>query len=218
MAYRYIDIHTHNLKAPSNEVLTIVNVHEYFSRVPQGRLKTAGFHPWYLDSFYSEKENLETLVQQPETIAVGECGLDKVCSTPWKLQLEAFTFQVLLANSSNKPLLLHCVRGYDEIIQILESQNNRVPVIFHGFNKSSRLAARLVEKRFYLSFGLRVNKSGRFMADALTNVPRESVFFETDDSNATIATIYECAAKILNIPVDVLILQIQANFKKVFNI
>jgi TatD DNase family protein len=130
------------------------------------------------------------------------------------LQQQLFTAQIQLANQLQKPLIIHCVRAYEEVQHLLQQQHNAVPVIFHGFNKNAVLAQQLISKGYYLSFGKAVLQDA--MQEVLRAVPRDKIFFETDDSDYSIETIYTAAATALQIDINSLSLQIQKNAAAVF--
>ena len=83
---------------------------------------------------------LKIFSKTDSVLAIGECGLDKACDTNFKLQQQVFTTQVNWANEIKKPLIIHCVRAYGEVLSLLQKNNNKVPVIFHGFNKNGAVA------------------------------------------------------------------------------
>lgn len=96
MKAKYIDIHSHRVLA-GPDVLTLRSYYRQFAQLPSGVPCTAGLHPWYLQDWLHHFSTLEQVVAQPHVLAIGECGLDKLCATDWQLQLLAFTEQVKLA-------------------------------------------------------------------------------------------------------------------------
>lgn len=211
----YIDIHTHRIK-PHRGVLSVVNVYEDFTVANDLHACSVGLHPWYLHDFEPRWEQLQQIATKSNVLAIGECGLDKVTVTPWQAQLVAFRRQVALAQKVEKPLVIHCVRAFSEVLSIIAEQNITVPVIFHGFNKSEQLASRLLSLGYYLSFGAGLLKGARLSAFFKT-VPLHQVFLETDDAPQDIALVYSTAALIRETSEEHLILQLQQNFKTVFN-
>jgi TatD DNase family protein len=178
---------------------------------------SAGLHPWHIQNGYlHEFEKLERLGHSKNMLAVGECGLDKVCNTDFKLQVAAFERQVSLANEIKKPLIIHCVRAYDEVLELLEIIKNKMPVVFHGFNKSKELALRLTGKGYYLSFGASIQKSS--VNQYLAGLPLSHICFETDDADASIESIYSIASESLKISTDELISQVQKNVENILSI
>lgn len=205
----YINIHTHDEGAPG----TIVNVLRDFDEIPREGFYSAGLHPWYLKENAAEEfAKLKLTCLKENVLAVGECGLDKICETDMALQQTWFAEQVKLAAQINKPLIIHCVRAYEEVMRALKSV--RVPVIFHGFNKNENVAAKLLQHGYYLSFGKHLWSENT--AKVFRDCPKEKFFLETDDAGHTIEEVYERAASIKNISLEELKTQVSDNVQKVF--
>jgi TatD DNase family protein len=206
----YIDIHTH--KKAIAEHISICSLHSDFTRARSGILCSIGLHPWYISAqaLGSEFEQLQQFSALYNVMAIGECGLDKVCETDWDMQVRAFKMQIELANNVNKPLIIHCVRAYEEVLKILKDAKVSVPVIFHGFNKKWQLAEQILKQEYYLSFGITQ------IEEVLINIPADKYFLETDSSGSDIKDIYQSVATIRKTSLDTLILQLQKNFETVF--
>ncbi len=157
---------------------------------------------------------LEQYSINKNVLAIGECGLDKICNINFVLQQKAFAAQIGLANTINKPLIIHCVKAYEEVEQLLQQNNNKVPVIFHGFNKNKILAQQLISKGFYLSFGKALLLPA--MQELIKTLPMGKIFFETDDAAINIEEVYVLAAQALQIDINSLSLQIKKNAAIVF--
>lgn len=213
---RYHDIHTHNIPAHTG-TLGIVNLYEWFSLASSYQACSIGLHPWHLQDHEADMRELERYATLPNVLAIGECGLDKACSTDMQLQVAVFEQQATLAQRIGKPLIIHCVRAHEEVVAILKRQHITVPVIFHGFNKSEQLAARLLKDGYYLSFGSAILRENAPALGVLQDVPTTKFFLETDNSGLPIADIYARAAEIRKTTQDAIILQTKANFKAVFN-
>lgn len=99
-----------------------------------------------------------------------------------------------LAADRSLPVIIHCVRAYNDLIPILRHYPHVTPVI-HGFTGSPELAERLLQAGGYLSFGHRTAASPK-TRQALAAVPVDRVFFETDESPLPIAATYATAAAI----------------------
>lgn len=175
-----------------------------------------GIHPWYADPLHWEEQllSLQEHSRHPRVLAIGECGLDKVCSTDFSLQEQVFQAQVEWANTIGKPLVIHCVRAWEEVLALLQNAGNRVPVLFHGFNKNALLARRITGKGYYISLGKALQRPG--IQEAARSIPPERLFLETDDAAISIAEIYTMAARTLSIDHNSLVLQIQKNAEAVF--
>lgn len=211
----YIDIHTH--RHPDDpEVFALVN-RVAGKDLPCSGPQSLGIHPWYLSAENAEelKEMMLNQASDPCVSAIGECGLDKICRTDMNLQTAVFRFQVDLANELEKPLMIHCVKAFQEIFQVLKAAGNRVPVIFHGFNKNRLLAHDLIEKGHYLSFGqgLLHERTRQVFAGC----PPHRVFLETDDAYLSVKDIYAVAARTLHLSAGELQTRIHRNYQQLFH-
>lgn len=209
-----LNIHTHHTPLPNQ--WAIMNVLRDFDTVPGTGLFSAGLHPWYLnkESSHQELQQLNLALQKNNVLAVGECGLDTVCETDYELQQYYFRQQVLLANQHRKPLILHCVKAFDDVLRILKEERAAVPAIFHGYHKSKELAQQLVKAGHYLSFGKHILQP--VTADVFLSIPLNHVFLETDAAETEINEVYAKAAAIKHIAVTALEEQITANAEKLF--
>ena len=195
------------------------------SSAPSAPLRSVGLHPWHLDQvdLNLAKAWLLEQLQWPGVVALGEAGLDKVTDTPWEIQIAAFQVCIELAQQSGKPLLIHCVRAYGEVLQCLQQAQDSAqkngplgPVVFHGFDKHPNTAKAIWSAGYYLSFGEALFKHNSHAAEALRQTPEERFFLETDASAVPIEAIYERAAAIRGLPVAVLGAVIKRNYERVF--
>ncbi len=208
----FINIHTHQAAVG----FAIQNLHQDFDRVELAGRYSIGLHPWYVHAatWQQEMGHLRLSSQKGNVLAIGECGLDRACSTDYSLQQEVFGAQVQWANQINKPIIVHCVRAHEDVLQLLKQAQNKVPVIFHGFNKSLALARKIVQQGHWLSFG-KVLEHERMQA-VFAALPINNIFLETDDAVITIEETYQLAASILQIGTNELSLQLQTNAATVF--
>ncbi len=216
---RYYNIHTHLRDDEGGQSLSIESVYDNFEQVvASGNYCSIGLHPWHLENAVQDFEVVNRLAAAGNVLAIGECGLDKVCVTPWQLQVDAFIWQVRLANSIGKPLIIHCVKAYNELLEVLKHQPPTVPVIIHGYNRNAAIAARLLVSGYYLSFGKALLNAGDGLSDAFRDMDAMRFFFETDDAGISIKDIYKKAAEMRKTNEEAIILQVSKNFKNVFGI
>ncbi len=148
------DIHNHKI-TEVNQSSTIVNRLSDFDSIPDTGYYSVGLHPWYLNEQTADKE-FEIAIGaalKKNVLAIGECGLDKVCKTDWKLQKKWFEAHISLAIQWGKPMIVHCVKAFWEVRIELKKNWMEEPVIFHGFNRGTVLANELISAGYYLSFG-----------------------------------------------------------------
>lgn len=210
----YIDIHTHFYKA-AKQVISIENIYNHFETVPQNHAISFGLHPWYLRDAEEQIQQLKNISTYNNVVAIGECGLDKLTDTDWEKQVKYFELQIQLAEELQKPLIIHCVKAFNEVLQILKGIT--VPVVFHGINNKATIIEPVIKSGSFLSFGKSLLNPSNIIQEALNIIPAKQLFLETDDSNASIKEIYKSAAKIRNITENEIALQIQNNYDFVFN-
>jgi TatD DNase family protein len=176
-----------------------------------------GVHPWYIDerTHKSELEKLKIASVKKNVLAIGECGLDRVCEVSFRLQENVFREQIMWANQIAKPLIIHCVRAHKECLNILKETGNIMPAIFHGFCNKWETAATILENGHFLSFGHSLNNPAMELVFAATPIDR--IFLETDDRSLSVMDIYQKAASIKNISPDQLNSQIRKNIHFTFN-
>ncbi|SEJ10007.1 TatD DNase family protein [Dyadobacter koreensis] len=212
----YYNIHTHP-HSVSEDVLFIENLYKNFDHEIMGRKVSMGLHPWYLNADYLDEQiiNLAENAEKSEVLAIGECGLDKLSSTDWDLQLKAFQLQIKLARNLNKPLIIHCVRAFSEVLAQLKTVN--VPVIFHGINNKLSLIQPVIDAGYYLSFGKSLLGGNAAILNTFKITPLEQIFLETDDADIDIREIYKSAAVVKEISEKEIVLQLEKNFLNVFH-
>ena len=214
-----IDIHCH--QRASNAGIQLLNLDARaevnFDEV-QGYC-TMGIHPWDLDylNLAEALQKLEYTCRYPWLLALGECGLDKTIATPLPLQIEVFSAQIALAKRHHKPLIVHCVRAYNELLSVKKHLAGKQIWILHGFNAHPTMAEQCLKAGCHLSFGHALLRDTGKARTSLLQTPIERLFLETDAcSDITIGEIYVAAAKILDLDLHCLQRQIVANFHRVF--
>lgn len=211
----FLDVHTH---CPANDpgVLAIENRHGGFGATVASPYVSAGLHPWYIrsEALSADFTQLRRYAAQPEVLAIGECGLDKLTATDWGTQCRAFEWQIGLAEELQKPLVIHCVKAFQECLALLK--HTGVSVVFHGINNRLSVLRPVIDAGHYLSFGKALLHPNPAITEAFRAVPMEQLFLETDDTGADIREIYKTAAQLRNIPEKEIVLQLELNFSKVF--
>jgi TatD DNase family protein len=128
-------------------------------------------------------------------LAIGEAGLDKLVQTSFELQEEFFVQQAQLASALNKPMIIHCVKAYGEILNIRNQLKVKNIWIFHGYGSSLQMARQLIDQGCMLSFGSVLFKDEAKATQAFEKLKPEQYFLETDDTDYSIEDIYLQAAE-----------------------
>lgn len=191
----YIDAHTHNLV--NGNSFSVVNLsldnasevlqssdHLYFS---------IGIHPWDVASVdIAVLQDMELLLADSRIMAIGECGFDRNAKATIREQVYYFERQVQLSEKFNKPLIIHCVAAFNELIVLRKRLKPTQNWIIHGFRSKPEMAKQLLDNGFFLSYGQHFNP----FSVALTPIDRLCI--ETDESEMDIVELYKTIASIKN--------------------
>lgn len=212
---QFFNLHTHKF-TNQPDVLELVNQYpqDFVDTIP---FYSIGIHPWYIveERIEADLKLIESKLQQKKCLAIGECGLDKRIEIPLDLQQSVFEKQLALAEKYQKPVVIHCVAAFQEVIEIKKKLNISVPMIIHGFSKNEQIAQQLITNGFYLSFGKYLLRNPE-LETVFQSIPNDKFFLETDTIEETIDEVYALAAKYKNIDIEELQEIINSNFKKVF--
>ena len=149
--------------------------------------------------------------------AIGECGLDRACDSDFELQREVFIKQIELSEQYHKPLIIHAVRSYPDIIAIRKETKSNQPWIIHGFNGNEHSAEQLLRHDgIYLSLGDVLFKNEKRAERLLDIIPSYRLFLETDVAERSIVEVYEKASLLSGVATDILRKDIFDNFVKIF--
>lgn len=213
---KFINLHTHKFSNLS-DVIEVVNQYpwEFDASVPNYSI---GIHPWYIEEsrLESDLEIIKEKLQLSECLALGECGLDKRIEIPLDLQISVFKKQLELVKETQKPIVLHCVAAYDEVIAIKKEMKIENPMIIHGFSKNEQVAQTLLKNGFYLSFGKYLLRNPD-LEKVFTFAPENQILLETDTIEESIYQVYEKAAAIKGISVEEMKAIVFTNFSKIFS-
>ncbi|MFH6996314.1 TatD family hydrolase [Flavobacterium sp. FlaQc-57] len=211
----FFNFHTHQFTNQSN-VLELVNQYpqEFDSSIP---FYSIGIHPWYIkeDTIDADLKIIEEKLQSKNCLAIGECGLDKRIEVALELQIAVFEKQLILAEKYNKPVVIHCVAAFQEVIEIKKRMKISVPMIIHGFSKNSQIASQLIKEDFYLSFGKYLLRNPD-LKTVFQSIPNDHFLLETDTIEENINQVYNLAAEYKNITVKELQEVISSNYKYIF--
>lgn len=199
-----LDIHTHN---PSpNEHIKILNGHTAKTK----NFCSVGIHPWEIDDDWKSRFSIiAEAANRANVVAIGECGFDLIKSRATiDVQQEVFKQHIELSESTNKPIIIHLVKGQEQLLQLSKNSKHKQAWIIHGFRGKPEQAKQLINAGMYISFGEKFNPG------ALKATPLNRLFIESDDSNRPIAEIYKSIADVLGLSLEQLALQVLENAKQ----
>ena len=188
---KLVDIHTHN---PRQGVLSPT---------------MAGIHPW----------DAERNLPMPDFSAcdiVGETGLDYAKEVSREAQQELFLRHLTAAEKLTKPVVLHVVKSFEDVMIALKKHRLQ-GVVFHGFIGNREQAQRAISEGYYLSFGDRSLRSPR-TREVIATINPENLFCETDDrDDISIEEIYAEVAKLRGTTLEELASEIEKNYIRLFD-
>lgn len=214
---QFLDLHTHQEGKEDGvrRILSLSLTRGMQFALPEDQELSLGLHPWFATIEHLEDDYLRLAgaVKATRVKLIGECGLDRLKGESLENQVIILRKQLKLANELHKPVILHCVRCFDELMALQKEMKVSVPLIIHGFNKDEELGRKLLEKGFYLSFGKAILHTNSGPADLLKHI--DMFFLETDAADCSIQEIYQAAANLKNTTVEEMKALIFANWKKI---
>jgi TatD DNase family protein len=216
----YIDIHRHTANKGNADLMLRNLFPSEVNEINSTEYCSLGLHPWHVkkDTLISDLDLIKNRASESTVLAIGEAGIDKAIKTDFALQLEAFYKQIQIANEVKKPMIIHCVRAYDQLQAARKIHQAAKPWIIHWYNASKETGLDLITKGCYLSFGHMLFKESSKAFKVFKDIPLENIFFETDDSEASIKEVYHKAAELKHMQIKDLQQQIKANFLTCFGI
>jgi TatD DNase family protein len=141
-----------------------------------------GIHPMYVaHAAPGDLDALREYLALPETVAVGEIGLDFFVGNHDRERQELyFSSQLKLAREFDLPVLLHIRRAQDIVLKHLRQIRVRGGIA-HAFNGSRQQADEFIKRGFKLGFGgamtyLRATR----LRELAATLPLDSIVLETD--------------------------------------
>jgi len=214
---QYIDIHTHKENDDSN----VFSIRSYSiidnNNIPYDKPFSVGVHPWDSEKFnFCHFDTLKRISNKENLCAIGEAGLDKLRGTEYHIQEKIFRYHCELAEKTNKPLIIHCVKYHDKLLALHTELQPKMPWIIHSFNRNAKTAKEFIKKGIYLSFGESLYKTISNPHKYFSELDKEFIFVETDENDYSIQDIYQQAASLRGIELEEMSEIIKTNFTKCF--
>lgn len=170
------DIHTHHHAALPGEAIEQLTPDAFY---PQpGCYYSVGLHPWDIsDSWRTQMAGLLVKALHTHVLMIGECGLDKRNGTaPLELQMEVLREHVRLSELIRKPLIVHCVKAFDELLAIRKEMKATLPWIIHGFRGGVEQWQQLTRAGLHVSIGQ------HYDAALIRHLPPRQLLIESDEA------------------------------------
>lgn len=199
----FVDIHTH---IDNQSVIRIVD--DFSEKI----LRTWGVHPWDVTKVHNEVPRLFEARNDSGFWCIGEVGLDKIHKETFDKQVEVFEEMIRLSESYRKPMIVHCVRAYSEIIEIRKKTKATMPWVIHGFSSSVETMRQLLRYDMYISLGEVLYRNENQAVKILKDIPLDRLFLETDVSGRDIKAVYAKAAGLIGCDLEFLCSKIFENY------
>lgn len=172
---------------PAIDLPSVDTVLATCSRYPGYAYPMIGLHPEEVKADWSDVlDKMRQRLDQPEHpfIAIGEVGLDYYWSREFEHeQLEAFERQVQWSIEYRLPLMIHCRKGQNEMVNMMRRYKNELPGgVFHCFTGNEKEAAELLQfDNFVLGIGGVLTFKKSHLPETLPDaVPLGRIVLETD--------------------------------------
>jgi TatD DNase family protein len=143
-----------------------------------------GIHPWWAGTETPGwEERLKDLLAKNYGAFIGESGLDgyratRVRGPGFTSQISILRPQLRLAKTLDRPIVLHCVRAWDELRECLQEESVRHFAI-HRFKGSPEMASEIMQLGGYISVHLDTLYN-RSSSNSIKWMPRSRILVETD--------------------------------------
>ncbi|WP_299232855.1 TatD family hydrolase [uncultured Halomonas sp.] len=149
-----------------------------------------GLHPYFMESH--RDADLDALAQalddNPQVVAIGECGIDARFPETLEAQWKLFDAQLRLAKSRKLPVVIHCVQANDKVAKRLRQLALPVGGLIHAFAGSPEQASRFLELGFVVGLGGAVTfERARRLRRAVGSLPDDGYVLETDSPDMPLA-------------------------------
>lgn len=207
----FIDFHTHNLTGEAYPLAIASYSLPKIGRCPKGQYYSVGLHPWdtaRLDAYRVVDQALPHYLENEHCLALGEIGLDRLRGASLAVQEELLSVQLKIGENLHKPVIVHCVRAWSELLSVFRKQRFTYNKAIHGYRGSLPVLDRLVEEGWYISAGFYTPP------ELITHIPLNQLLLESDDTNLPITTLYEQTALLLKLSPDELQAIVKGNIQR----
>ena len=171
---------------PAIDMKSVKTVLDTCQRYPGYAYPMIGLHPEEVRADWSSvlDEMHQMLKPGHPFIAIGEVGLDYYWSREFEHeQLQAFERQVEWSIETRLPLMIHCRKGQNEMVKLLNQYRDQLPGgVFHCFTGNEKDAEELLQfNNFVLGIGGVLTFKKSHLPEVLPAVvPLDRIVIETD--------------------------------------
>lgn len=198
MNARFFNVHCHR-KPGSADEFVCRNAFHFLSAASLKKLPypvSVGVHPWHAAQFSEAVwQRLRECTNLPQVLAIGETGIDRRKGPALEIQMLSWEAHFRLAQETGLPLVLHCVRAWQDVLPLVS--RSQVPVLLHDFRGNEEVLKSFLRfPKVFFSFGKSLMLSSEAQ-QILKLVPEDRLLPETDNSSYKIQEVYLKAAGII---------------------
>lgn len=215
------DLHSHCCYSDSVSMLCCATSYDSWMPILELKQKrhvarAIGLHPWFIGSRPEYwKSELENYLSKDCSLSIGECGLDFHRGVNRDEQLEVFEKHLELAVAYQRPLSIHSVRCWPEMLSLLSLYQVPKGSVIHRFGGSLEIAEQCISKGVLISLGPEILHGRSPKTERLIReIPLCSFVLESDAEAGTaepaslLHRVYEEVATIRGLEVSELVEQI----------
>ena len=183
MMQRAFDCGIHRFFIPAIDSSYVAAMYQLEKEYPENVFLMMGLHPTSVKENYKEElAHVEKAFQERSFFAVGEIGIDLYWDvSTLEIQKIAFKQQIQLAKKYGLPIVIHCRDAFDEIFDVLETENDeKLFGIFHCFTGTYEQAMRAIGFNMKLGIGGVVTFKNGKIDQFLNTIPLQYIVLETD--------------------------------------
>ncbi len=149
-----------------------------------------GLHPYFMEEHAAG--DIEALAQvldaNPQSVAVGECGIDARFGDTLDAQWRLFDAQLRIAKARKLPVVIHCVRANDPVAKRLRQLDLPAGGLVHAFAGSPEQAGKFLDLGFVVGLGGAVTfDRAKRLQRAVQSLPDDGYVLETDSPDMPLA-------------------------------
>ena len=217
----FIDAHSHQISDSSCFNLDFFSEIPILNRnIPQDI--SFGFHPWNKGSFspklfqskYFHLKNSKDF----NLVAIGEIGIDRLQGKSLEEQTDIFEKLVIFAQEQKHPIVVHCVKAFEDIYKVLKDRKFSYGVYFHDFNGNEYDLKRILENDWYVGLGPHLFRSNSKIIQKISSFPLSNILLESDEGNNSIEMVFSQASKLFCLGIPDLKALMMDNYRKFFEL
>ncbi len=153
---------------------------------PETMRCTAGIHPHHATELFEPgaEEKLRALIQQPEIVAVGECGLDFFRNfSPQDIQILGLEKQLEVCAEYQLPVFLHQRDAHTDFLKVLDRWLPRLPrAVVHCFTGTGEELQDYLDRDLYVGITGWIcdERRGHHLRELVGRIPLQRLMLETD--------------------------------------